>query len=79
MGPLAGSQVLVKPLRKFALRVQDIKNAGASIAVNALDYNSRVLPVLTYVTQLVPCLRSLISNKGLLFMLFIELPLNFCL
>ena len=44
----------VKPLHKFKNRVNDLKLAGASVSVNAHDYNTRILPVLSYVAQLSP-------------------------
>ena len=43
-----------KPMRKFKKRVYDIKHAGAATSLNAYDYNCRVLPVLSYVAQLIP-------------------------
>ena len=44
----------IKPVRKYKKRIHDIKVAHASISLNAYDYNARVLPVLSYVSQLVP-------------------------
>jgi len=54
VGPLAGPQQWLKPLSKFSRRIHDMKYAGASINMNTYDYNSRALPVLSYVAQLVP-------------------------
>ena len=54
VGPWMSSHTWVKPMRKFRKRVFDIKIAGAATIFNAFDYNSRVLPVLSYVSQLVP-------------------------
>ena len=41
-------------MRKYKKRVYDIKSAGAAVSLNAFDYNCRVLPVLSYVSQVVP-------------------------
>ena len=54
LGPHAGSQNWVAPLKKYANRMQTIKNGQASIAINAFTYNTRVVPVASYVAQLIP-------------------------
>ena len=45
LGPHAGSQNWVAPLKKYANRMQAVKNGQASIAIKAFTYNSRVVPV----------------------------------
>ena len=54
VGPGAAQKMWIKPLAKFKRRVLDIKNAGAGLTLNMLDYNARVVPVLSYVAQLFP-------------------------
>jgi len=54
LGPKAGSQNWEGPLKKYASRLQSIKNGQASVAVNAFIDNSRVVPVASYVAQLIP-------------------------
>ena len=54
VGPLAGPQQWLKPFSKFSNRILEMKHAGASTNMNTYDYNSRILPVLSYVAQLVP-------------------------
>ena len=47
LGPHAGSQNWAGPLKKYANRMQAIKNGQASVAINAFTYNTRLflLPV----------------------------------
>ena len=54
VGPGMGEYNWAGPLSKFRSRVLDIKKAGASLIVNAYDYNTKVVPVASYVAQLVP-------------------------
>ena len=54
VSPSIGKFNWVGPLSKFVSRVKDIKTATASIAINAYDFNSRVVPVLGYQAQLLP-------------------------
>ena len=54
LGPHAGSQNWAGPLKKYANRMQAIKNGQASVAINAFTYNTRVVPVASYVAQLIP-------------------------
>ena len=54
LGPHAGSQKRAGPLKKYASRLQAIKNGQASVAINAFTYNTRVVPVASYVSQLIP-------------------------
>ena len=42
------------PLTKYKDRINDIKRGSASIALNCHTYNSRIVPVFSYVSQLVP-------------------------
>ena len=57
LGPHAGSQNWAGPLKKYANRMQAIKNGQASVAINAFTYNTRVVPVASYVAQLIPLSR----------------------
>ena len=52
VGPQMGAHNWVEPLSKFRDRMKDIKQAGASISLNAFDYNAKVVPVTSYVAQL---------------------------
>ena len=45
---------VVQAACKVRKRVHEIESAGAPITCNVFDYNSRILPVLSYVSQLVP-------------------------
>ena len=54
LGPKAGSQNWVGPLKKNASRLQSIKNGQAPVALNAFTYNTRVVPVASYIAQLIP-------------------------
>ena len=54
LGPKAGTKNWEGPLNKYANRLQSIKNGQASVAVNAFTYNARVVPVTSYVAQLIP-------------------------
>ena len=54
VGPQMGAHNWVEPLSKFRDRIKDIKQAGASISLNAFDYNAKVVPVTSYVAQLLP-------------------------
>ena len=54
LGPKAGSQNWVGPWQQYASRLQSINNGKASVALNAFTYNSRVVPVASYVAQLIP-------------------------
>ena len=54
VGPGASSLNWHKQLAKIKDRVKVIQNASASITINAVTYNARVVPVTSYVAQLLP-------------------------
>ena len=54
VGPAAGAQQWVAPLRKYINRVSETKMSGAAVSLCAFTYNFRIVPVLSYVSQLVP-------------------------
>ena len=54
IGPQAGTKMWDGPLTKYKGRINDIKRGSASIALNCHTYNSRIVPVFSYVSQLVP-------------------------
>ena len=54
LGPSAGSKMWEGPFKKYENRILAIKNGQASLALNAFTYNTRVVPVTSYVAQLVP-------------------------
>ena len=54
IGPMAGTKMWDGPLTKYKDRINDIKRGSASIALNCHTYNSRIVPVFSYVSQLVP-------------------------
>ena len=54
IGPRAGSMMWHGPMTKYKDRINDIKRGSASIALNCHTYNSRIVPVFSYVSQLVP-------------------------
>ena len=54
----------------------DIKRAGATTALNAYDYNSRVLPVLSYVAQLAPLPRNFAFEQRVAFHIIYHAPFN---
>ena len=65
LGPKAGSQNWEGPLRKYANRLQSIKHGQASVAVNAFTYNTRVVPVTSYVAQLIPLPDTFVERFGI--------------
>jgi len=76
IGPLMGRHHWIKPMRKFKKRVFEIKTAGAATALNAFDYNTRVLPVLSYVSQLVPLPRYFAFEQRVAFHVVYHAPFN---
>ena len=46
------------PMTKYNDRINYMKKGSASIAINCLTYNSRIAPVFSYVSQLVPLPKS---------------------
>jgi len=54
IGPQAGTMMWQGPLTKYKDRINDIKRGCASIALNCHTYNTRIVPVFSYVSQLVP-------------------------
>ncbi len=58
MGPQSGSQQWLAPFAKFNDRVMCIYGSGAAASMSAYTYNSRALPVVSYVSQLI-CLPEL--------------------
>jgi len=54
VGPGASKQNWHKQLCKIKDRVKAIQNGAATITLNSIAYNSRVVPVTSYVAQLLP-------------------------
>ena len=76
VGPLMAGHHWIKPMRKCKKRVYEIKHAGAATALNAFDYNSRVLPVLSYVAQLVPLPKYFAFEQRVAFHIIYHAPFN---
>ncbi len=71
LGPDAGKAQWVAPLDKFWSRVKAVQASRASISITAYTYNSRIVPVLGYVAQLLPLPPpTLTSPKGLRYILY---------
>ena len=66
LGPSAGSKMWKCPFKKYENRILAIKNGQASLALNALTYNTRVVPVTSYVAQLVPLPNTFQERFGML-------------
>ena len=54
IGPKAGTSNWVDQISKVRERIRTIQCSGASVSRNAHTFNSRVLPVTSYVAQLLP-------------------------
>ena len=54
LGPEAGKMNWSEQVHKMKTRVQTIQNAQASSSINAYSYNTKVIPVSSYVAQLLP-------------------------
>ena len=54
LGPRANETQWSAPFSKYSERVDAVYSSGAGISVSVFTYNTRVLPVLSYVSQLVP-------------------------
>jgi hypothetical protein len=54
LGPRALSKQWEAPFKKFKQRVQAIAHARAPASITAYTYNSKAVPVLSYVAQLLP-------------------------
>ena len=54
VGPTCAASNWLKPINKYRKRLHNIKKAGVGLALNMLDLNRRILPVLSYVAQLFP-------------------------
>ena len=66
IGPGAGAKMWEGPMKKLENRILAIKNGQASLALNAITYNTRVVPVTSYVAQLVPLPDSFQERFGML-------------
>ena len=66
IGPGAGAKMWEGPLKKLENRILAIKNGQASLALNAITYNTTVVPVTSYVAQLVPLPESFQERFGML-------------
>ena len=51
---------------KYNERILDIKRGQASIFLNSITYNSRIVPVMSYVAQLVPRPETFQERYGML-------------
>jgi hypothetical protein len=54
IGPGAGRKNWTEQVSKLKARVQFIQSTNASVKLNAYTYNSRVVPICSYVAQLLP-------------------------
>ena len=66
ISPGAGAKMWEGPMKKLENRILAIKNGQASLALNAITYNTRVVPVTSYVAQLVPLPESFQERFGML-------------
>ena len=76
VGPLANQYMWVKPMRKYRKRMADIKRAGAGLALNVHDYNTRISPVLGYVSQLVPLPKTFQYDQRIALHTLYRAPMN---
>ena len=53
-------------MKKYNGRILDVKRGNASIVMNAITYNSRIVPVTSYVAQLVPLPKTFQQRFGML-------------
>ena len=51
LGPLSSSQMWAGPIAKYVLRSDEINQCGAPAALSIRQYNSKAVPVLSYVAQ----------------------------
>ena len=65
IGPQAGSMMWHGPMTKYNDRINDMKKGSASIALNCSTYNTRIVPVSSYVSELVPLPTSCKERYGM--------------
>jgi len=76
IGPGANALNWHKQLRKMKDRVKAIQSGSATITLNVISYNSRVVPVGSYVAQLLPCPPSLPPLERAAMHTVLRLPQN---
>ena len=76
MGPAAGQYNWSEQISKMRSRVQKIQIAKASIQLNTHTYNARIVPVTSYVAQLLPCPKSMDQVERALMHTALRLPQN---
>ena len=54
LGPVVGNKNWADPMNKLQSRIQVIKSSRVPISIATYTYNTRVIPVLEYVAQLIP-------------------------
>ena len=65
IGPAAGSKMWNGVVAKYNNRILELKRCQAPLAINCLTYNSRIAPVFSYVSQLVPLPKSFEERFGI--------------
>ena len=76
LGPGAGKKHWTEQISKIKLRVQCIQTSKASVKLNTHTYNSRVVPVVSYVAQLLPCPRKMDQVERAAMHTCLRLPQN---
>ncbi len=71
-----GSRVWDGPLKKYYSRVKQIHEGAASVQLNAYTYNARVVPVTSYVAQLVPLPKELAVQERVAMHTVLRAPIN---
>ena len=65
IGPAAGSKIWNGAIAKYNNRILEMKRCQAPLAINCLTYNTRIAPVFSYVSQLVPLPKSFEEKSGI--------------
>ena len=76
LGPGAGALNWSKQIVKIRDRVKSIQHSAAPIQMNVHTFNSRVVPVPSYVAQLLPCPSSLMTLERAVMHTILRLPQN---
>jgi len=76
IGPGAGKMNWIEQATKMKERIQCIQSAKASVKLNAFTYNARVVPVVSYVAQLLNCPLEMEQTERAMMHTVLRLPQN---
>ena len=76
IGPKAGRKNWADQCCKVRSRVQSIQHAKASVKLNTHTYNSRVVPVTSYIAQLLPIPKKLMQLEHAMMHTTLRMPQN---